>query len=119
MATSQSSLFDPIGKVPDLAPVIGYLHKVPTLSPRCPALLLPEPLPNASKHGNSSTQDYGSVSILAEGYTPPIVADHQSKSVPRTCSASLQFRSIPLISANKQKLHCKKSYLGSMNSGCF
>jgi hypothetical protein len=58
-----------IGKVSDLAPVIGYLHKDPTLSPRWLALhpLLPKPLLKASKQDNSSTQDDEFVSTLAWG----------------------------------------------------
>src|SRR5258706_11310824 len=44
--------------------------------------------------------------------TEHILADEESKLVSRTCGASPQFTSIPLILTNIQKSHCKTSQIG-------
>ena len=44
--------------------------------------------------------------------TACILTDQGSKFVSRPCGASPQFTSIPLISANIQKSHCKTSQIG-------
>ena len=46
--------------------------------------------------------------------TTYILTDQESKLVSRTCGASPQFTSIPLILANIQKSHCKKFQIGCM-----